>query len=134
MCLWNTWDDTNYFRKNAWKPCEYSTVRRLNLKHTPLVNLENILLPPLHIKLELMKTFVKAKNHDSTAFMYLKEKFGHFKSKAKLKEGVFIGLEIQKLLLDDQFTKNLIMQNWMFGNYLIRLLTIFWANIKLKLW
>ena len=36
--------------------------------------------------------------------MYLKEKFGLFKSKAILK-GVFIGLEIQKLLLDDQFTE-----------------------------
>ena len=84
MCflyLWDSQDDTN----QAWKPCKNLTAGRFNLKHTPLVNPENILLPPLHIKLGLMKTFVKAINHDGTAFMYLKEKFGLFKSKAKLK-------------------------------------------------
>ena len=55
----------------------------------------------------MMKTYVKAMNHDGAAFMYLKEKFGLFKSEAKLKEGVFIGPEIRKLLLDDQFTEKL---------------------------
>ena len=35
--------------------------------------------------------------------MYLKEKFGIFKSEAELKEGVFP--KIQKLLLVDQFTE-----------------------------
>ena len=39
--------------------------------------------------------------------MHLKEKFGLFKSEAKLKEGAFIGLGIRKLLLDDQFTEKL---------------------------
>ena len=34
-----------------------------------------------------------------------KEKCGLFKSEAKLKEGLFIGQEIRKLLLDDQFTE-----------------------------
>ena len=77
-----------------------------------------------------MKTFVKAMNHDGAAFMYLKEKFGVFKSEAKLKEGVFIGPEIRKLLLDDQFTEK---DNWMLRNHLYRLLTSFWANIRLKI-
>ena len=54
-----------------------------------------------------MKTFVKAINHDGAACMYLKEKFGLFKSEAKLKEGVFVGQEILKLVLDDQFTEKL---------------------------
>ena len=35
------------------------------------------------------------------------EKFGLFKIEAQLKEGVFIELEIQKLLIDDQFTEKL---------------------------
>ena len=38
--------------------------------------------------------------------MYFKEKFGLFKSEAKLKEGVSIRPEIRKLLQDDQSTKN----------------------------
>ena len=46
-------------------------------------------------------------NHNGAAFMYLKEKFGLCKSEVKLKEGVFIVLEIQKPLLDDQFTEKL---------------------------
>ena len=84
-CLSDSRDDTS----QAWKPRENPTVRRFNLKHTPLVNPENILLPPLHIKLGLMKTFVKAMNHDDAAFLYLKAKFGLFKNKVKLKKGVF---------------------------------------------
>ena len=107
LCLWDSRDDTNHFRKKAWEPRENPTVGRFNVKHTPLVNPENVLLPPLHIKLGLMKTFVKAMNHDGAAFMYLKEKFGLFKREAKLKEGVFIGPEIRILLLDDQFTEKL---------------------------
>ena len=102
LCLWDSWDDTN----QAWKPCENLTAGRFNLKYTSLVNLENILLPPLHIKLWLIKTFVKAMNHDGTAFRYLKPEFRLFKSKAKQKV-VFIGMKIRKLLLDDQFTEKL---------------------------
>ena len=70
-----------------------------------MANPGNVHLPPLHIKLGLIKTFVKAMNDDGAAFMYLKEKFGLFKSEAKLRKGVFIESEIRKLLLDDQFTK-----------------------------
>ena len=54
-----------------------------------------------------MKTYVKAMNHNSAAFMYLEEKFGLFKSEAKLKERVFIGLKIKKVLRDHQFTEKL---------------------------
>ena len=54
-----------------------------------------------------MKTFVKPMNHDGAAFKYLKAKFGLFKSEAKLKEGVFIGPKIRKLLVVNQFTEKL---------------------------
>ena len=103
LCLWNSRDDSNHFTRKGWEPRENLTIGRFDIKHTPLVNPENVLLPPLHNKLELMKTFVKAMNHEGAAFMYFKEKFRLFKSEAKLKAGVFIGPEIRKLLLDDQF-------------------------------
>ena len=61
-CLWDSRDDTNHFRKIAWGPHKNPTIGRFNLKHTFLVNPD--LLAPLHIKLGLMKTFVKAINHD----------------------------------------------------------------------
>lgn len=40
------------FRKNI--------VGCANVKYTPIVNLNNIILPPLHIKLELIKDLAKA--------------------------------------------------------------------------
>ena len=49
-------------------------------------------------------------NCDIAAFMYLK-KFGLLKREAKLKEGVFIGPKIQKLLLEDHLQKHFILQN-----------------------
>jgi len=42
-----------------------------NVKHYSLVESLRILLPPLHIKLGLMKNFVKAVDHNGTAFLYL---------------------------------------------------------------
>ena len=78
-CLSDSWNDIS----QDWKPRENPTVRRFNLKHTPLVNPENILLPPLHIKLGLMKTFVKAMNHDGAAFLYLKAKFQLFQKQSQ---------------------------------------------------
>ena len=108
LCLWNNRDDINRFRKK--KLGNHVKIRQLKglTLNTPLVILENVLLPPPHIKLGLVKTIVEeAINHDSAAFMYLKEKFGHFKNEGKLQAGVFIGPGIRKLLLDDQFTEKL---------------------------
>jgi hypothetical protein len=43
--------------------------------NNPLVNPENVLLPPLHIKLGMVKYFVKAMDRNGVGFMYLKHKF-----------------------------------------------------------
>ena len=56
--------------------------------------MNKVLLPPLHIKLGLMKNFVKAL-HLSTLFPGL--------SAAKLKEGIFVGPQIRKVLKDTDF-------------------------------
>ena len=64
--------------KKTCESHENPTVGRFNLKHTPLVNPENILRPPLQIKQGLMKTFVKVMNHNGAEFRYLKAKIGHF--------------------------------------------------------
>ncbi|GBO24794.1 hypothetical protein AVEN_270320-1, partial [Araneus ventricosus] len=46
-----------------------------NEKNEPLSASENILLPPLHIKLGLMKNFVKAMDCGGSGFQYLRLKF-----------------------------------------------------------
>ena len=56
----------------------------------------------MHLKLGLMKNFVKAMNQEEVAFTYLWEKFLRL-SEEKLKEGVFIGPQIRDLIKDEYF-------------------------------
>ncbi|UYV79931.1 K02A2.6-like [Cordylochernes scorpioides] len=80
--------------------------RLKNFAHFPLIKSENIYLPPLHIKLGLMKNFVKAMNPNAAGFAYLKQKFPSI-SDAKIEEGIFVGPQIQKLLQDGNFENSL---------------------------
>jgi hypothetical protein len=66
------------------------------------VDREKILLPPLHIKLGMMKQFVKVLDRNSPCFQYLCTKFSL--SHAKIREGIFDGPQIRKLMMDDSFT------------------------------
>ena len=77
-----------------------------NVKYTPLVEASKILLPPLHIKLGLMKNFVKAMNQDGAAFKYICNKF-HVLSQAKLKKRILVGPHINQLLKDEDFDHTL---------------------------
>ncbi|UYV75511.1 hypothetical protein LAZ67_13000439 [Cordylochernes scorpioides] len=63
---------------------------------------ENIYLPPLHIKLGLMKNFVMAMDRNASRFAYLKQKCSSI-SNAKIKEGIFVGHQIRELLQDGNF-------------------------------
>ena len=72
------------------------------MKADSLVNPRNILLPPLHIKLGLMKNFVKALDKDGQSFQFLQTKFPYV-SDAKLCAGVFDGPQIRELMKDSSF-------------------------------
>ncbi|UYV83317.1 hypothetical protein LAZ67_23000493 [Cordylochernes scorpioides] len=67
---------------------------------------ENIYLPPLHIKLGLMKNFIKAMDRNTSGFAYLKQKCSSI-SDAKIKEGIFVGPQIRELLQDGNFQNSL---------------------------
>jgi len=58
----------------------------------------------MHLKLGLMKKFVKAMNQEEAAFTYLREKFPRL-SEAKLTEGIFIGPQIRDLIKDEYFDR-----------------------------
>jgi hypothetical protein len=60
------------------------------------------MLPPLCIKLGIMKQFIKGLPKTGNCFKYLCKNFPHL-SEAKLKEGVFVGPDVRKLLLDEDF-------------------------------
>ena len=63
---------------------------------------KNISIPPLHIKLGLIKNFVKKLDRNGLAFKYLVTKFPKI-SEAKIKEGVFVGPQIRQLHQDEIF-------------------------------
>lgn len=70
-----------------------------NIKFDPLVEPDKIILPALHIKLGLRKKIVKKLSKDGSVFQFLKQKFPKL-SDAKIKEGVFVGPDINKLIQD----------------------------------
>ena len=72
----------------------------------PLIPQNKIILPPLYSKLGLFKQFVKGLRKGSPAFKFLRECFPKL-SNAKIKEGVFVGPQIRKLILNDVFDKTL---------------------------
>ena len=73
-----------------------------NVINDPLVEQSKVPLSPLHIKLGLMKQFVKALNKEGQCFQYIMSHFPQL-SEAKLKEGIFDGPQIRKLLKGDVF-------------------------------
>ena len=68
----------------------------------PLIKLNKRLLPPLHIKLEVMKNLMKAMNSEDCRFAFLLEKFPLI-SMEKFKAGIFDCLQIWKLMKDPIF-------------------------------
>lgn len=102
LCLWDSRDRSNHYRKKNWPLRVNETVGEHNIKYEALVKKENIILPPLHIKLGLIKNFVKALNKEGQAFAHLITIFRNL-SFAKIKEGVFDGPDIRKLLKDKTF-------------------------------
>jgi len=88
--------------KRIWPARKILESGHKNVKHHSLVDSLRILLPPLHIKLGLMKIFVKAMGHNGTTFLYLRQKLPLL-SDAKIREGVFTGPDIRSLLRDEVF-------------------------------
>lgn len=64
-----------------------------NVLNKPSANSNNGLLPPLHIKLGHIKSSVSRMNQEGKVLKYLREIFPRL-SDARVKDGIFIGLEI----------------------------------------
>lgn len=78
-----------------------------NVQNTPLVKSEKVFLPPLHINLWLMKNCTKSRGR----YPYLRSKFPNL-SDAKVKRGIFVGPQITKVMLDENFAKKLNSADW----------------------
>jgi len=68
-----------------------------NVPLDPLVEPRKIFLPPIHIKVRFMKTFVSALNKKEQEFRYIFQKFPRL-SEVKIK--VSVGPQVRNLLKD----------------------------------
>jgi hypothetical protein len=90
LCDWDSRAKTLHYLKRDWPQRKSLKVREKNVQHPALAEWHKIFLPPLHIKLGLMKNFVKVMGQTGSAFKYRAEKFPRL-SEAKIKERVFVG-------------------------------------------
>ncbi|XP_061471112.1 uncharacterized protein LOC133379577 [Rhineura floridana] len=104
ICLWDSRAKRDHWKKVIWPSREHMTVGAVNIINKPLVDREKFILPPLHIKLGLMKQFVKALDKDGDCFKYICRSFLGL-TMEKLKAGIFDGPKICKLINDLNFTK-----------------------------
>lgn len=102
ICMWDSRDRNNHWIQKVWPLRESLVAGTPNVINPPLVNRDSIILPPLHIKLGIMKQFVKALRKDGQCFAYLSKKFPGL-SCEKLKAGIFDGPQIRQLIKDLDF-------------------------------
>ena len=77
-----------------------------NILTHALVERSKIIFPPLHIKLGIMKQFVKVLPKDGYCFKYICTKFPRSTTE-KLKVGIFDGPQIRKLIQDPNFLSSM---------------------------
>src|SRR5678815_5299449 len=97
ICLWDSRAKDDNREKVIWPARENMTVCASNIINEPLVDWGKIIFPPLHIKLGLMKQFVRALDKDDECFKYICRFFPGL-SMEKLKAGIFSGLQILSLI------------------------------------
>ena len=102
LCLWDSRDRSNHWIKRYSPNRESMDVGKNNIINEPLVDREKIIFPPLHIKLGLMKQFVKALDKNGSCFLYLVENMPQL-SIEKIKAGIFDGPQIRQLINDTAF-------------------------------
>jgi hypothetical protein len=97
LCLWDSRATDQHYMKKVWPERGQLIPGMHNVIHEASVPREKILLPPLHIKLGLLKQFVKALDPNSAALHYIRKMFPHV-SDAKVKGGIFTEPQIHVML------------------------------------
>lgn len=106
LCEWDSRDRKNHWKQKDWPKRDSLEPGKKNVLQKALIDRNKVLLPPLHIKLGLMKQFVKALSKEGNCFKYICKTFPAL-STGKLKEGVFTGPDIRKLIKDGNFEKEM---------------------------
>ena len=83
------------------------TIGQANVTIEPLVDQNKMIFPPLYIKLGLMKQIVKAQNKEGKFIKYLRTAFPSL-SEETVKQGIFDGLQISKIMKDVHFAQTMV--------------------------
>ena len=75
ICLWDSRADSQHYVKKEWPLRQGLEPGSPNVLFCPLIESTKILLPPLHIKLCLMKNSVKALHKKGEGFAFFHERF-----------------------------------------------------------
>jgi len=97
--------DRHYYEKQ-WTLRGETILGQKNIAHRALVDKLKIYLPPLHLKLGLIKIFVKVMNKEGEGFDCLRQKFPCI-CEVKIKESIFIGPQVKRLFQDHDFKNKL---------------------------
>jgi len=100
ICEWDNRARSLHYSRKDWPARKSLEPGIMTVENQPLVEPSKILLPPMHLKLGVMKNLVKDTNKGKAAFTYLLEKFPRL-SEAKRKEGIFIGPQIRDIVKDE---------------------------------
>lgn len=71
LSLWDSRYKGNQYERKVWPERTVHISGHQNIARPALVPMDKILLPPLHIKLGIVKNFVKRLNKDSESFAYV---------------------------------------------------------------
>ena len=102
LCYWDSRANEEHWVRKEWPPRNTIKPGEKNIVNNPLVDWKKIILPSLHIKLGLMKQFVKALDRSGDCFGYICSTFPGL-SYEKKKAGIFDGPQIRTLLRDQYF-------------------------------
>jgi hypothetical protein len=106
LCEWDSQARQRHWVVKVWPERGNFVPGTKNILNEPHVDPQKILLPPLHIKLCLMKQFVRALPQEGPCFKYLSMKFPSI-TQDKLKAGIFVGPQIYKLMKDKDIEKTM---------------------------
>lgn len=88
LCVWEGRKKELHYTNFEWHPRFNFELGQFSIDHIPLVESKDVILPPLHIKLGLIRSFIRTLNKESAAFQYLKTVFPKL-SDAKVEAGRF---------------------------------------------
>jgi len=106
FCEWDSRNRMKHWTLKHWPKRQILELGTKNIIRHNLIEPQKVVLPPLHIKLGIMKQFVKALDKNGHCFKYLCDKFPVL-SEAKLKEGIFDGPQIRILMKDTDFQNSM---------------------------